>query len=290
MINLSMKQKKEGNKAKRSVNRVIKLKKVNKSRIKIKTKEIKSKEKFKKSVYSDYKLERISTGISNLDKLTEGGFEKHSTNLIIGDSGAGKTIFATQFLVEGIKNNEKCLYINFEEKKDGFYANMKRFGFNLREYEKQGKFYFIEYTPEKVKSMLEEGGGIIETIILGKKITRVVIDSMTSFGLLFGNDLQKRSSLLELFNMLKKWNCTTLLTYEGDGEMDNKITPPILELEADSTTRLYFISGKKKQERFLEILKMRGTKHSPNIHEFDITNKGIVLNKKPVNKKMHLNI
>jgi KaiC/GvpD/RAD55 family RecA-like ATPase len=93
---------------------------------------------------------------------------------------------------------------------------------------------------------------------------------------------------LELFNMLKKWNCTTLLTYEGDGEMDSKITPPILELEADSTIRLYFVRGKNKQERFLEILKMRGTNHSPNIHEFSIGKKGITLNKKPVSRKLDL--
>jgi circadian clock protein KaiC len=256
---------------------------------KIHTKEIKSNVKYKPSELTEIPIKRVSTGITNLDLLTEGGYEKNSTNLIIGDSGAGKTIFATQFLVKGIDNDENGLYISFEEKKHDFYINMKRLGFDLKKSEKTERFFFLEYTPEKVKDMLEEGGGTIESIILGKKISRVVIDSMTSFGLLFGNDLQKRQALLELFNMLKKWNCTTLLTYEGDGEMDNKITPPILELEADSTIRLYFVSGKNKQERFLEILKMRGTKHSPNIHEFNITEKGIVLNKKPTNRKLQLN-
>ncbi|MBR9705385.1 AAA family ATPase [Candidatus Pacearchaeota archaeon] len=231
---------------------------------------------------------RVSTGINSLDSLTEKGFEKNSTNLIIGDSGAGKTIFATQFLISGIKKNEKCLYINFEEKKKEFYLNMKRMGFNLKQFEDNGKFFFLEYTPEKVKKMLEEGGGIIESLILRKKINRVVIDSMTSFGLLFENELEKRESLLDLFNMLKKWDCTTLLTYEGKGSIDNKITPHLLELEADSTIRLYFVRGTNKQKRYLEILKMRGTKHSPFVHEFNLTNKGIVLKKRPVRKKLNI--
>ena len=41
---------------------------------------------------------------------------------------------------------------------------MLRLGFNLENYEKKGKFHFLEYTPEKVKTLLEEGGGIIETV------------------------------------------------------------------------------------------------------------------------------
>ncbi|MEM0465872.1 MAG: ATPase domain-containing protein [Candidatus Pacearchaeota archaeon] len=257
-------------------------------RVKKLTKKIDSKRKYKPSRFKEIVIERISTGIENLDKLIEGGFEKNSTNLIIGDSGAGKTIFATQFLVSGMNNGEKCLYINFEEKKSDFYLNMKRLGFDLKKYENEGKFYFLEYTPEKVKTMLEEGGGIIETIVLGKKISRVAIDSMTSFGLLFENDLEKREALLELFNILKKWNCTSLLTYEGSGEIDGQITPPILELEADSTIRLYFIKGNKKQQRLLEILKMRGTNHSPYVHEFKIDKNGIILNKRPFSKKLNL--
>src|SRR3989344_3454257 len=82
---------------------------------------------------------------------------------------AGKTIFATQFLVEAMKKGEKCLYVTFEEKKNQFYNNMKMFGWDLAEYEKKDLFTFLEYTPIKVKTMLEEGGGTIESVILKKK-------------------------------------------------------------------------------------------------------------------------
>ena len=129
--------------------------------------------------------------------------------------------------------------------------------------------------------MLEEGGGIIETIVLRKNIKRIVIDSMTSFGLLFEADIKKRQSILSLFNMLKKWNCTALLTYEGNTQ-DKKVAPDILEFESDSIIVLYFIKGKERRERYLEILKMRGTKHSSQTYEFSIGKKGIIINKKPV--------
>ena len=226
-------------------------------------------------------IERVPTGIPNFDDLIEGGFEKNSINLVVASGGAGKTIFGVQFLIDGIKKGESCLYTTFEEKKDEFYVNMLELGWDLKAYEDQGKFFFLEYTPEKVKTMLEEGGGIIEGLVLRKGVKRVVIDSITSFGLLFENDLEKRTSALELYNMLRKWNCTSLLTYERDPFRDTRTTSRILEFESDSVIILYFVRNKEKRERYLEILKMRGTNHSTNIYPFSIQEGGIVVDKKP---------
>jgi len=231
------------------------------------------------------KIERVSTGIKDIDRITEGGYEKNSTNLIVGNDGSGKTIFGVQFLVDGILKGERSMYITFEERKKDFYSNMRAIGFDLEKYEKEDNFFFIEYTPEKVKSMLEEGGGVIESLIVSKKIKRVVIDSMTSFGLLFENNLEKRESLLSLFGMLKKWECTTLLTYEGDIE-EHKKGPDILELESDSIIVIYFPRGESERERYMEILKMRGTKHSSQLFSFTIGKGGIRLGKIAVSKKV----
>jgi circadian clock protein KaiC len=252
------------------------MKKSSKKNMKKKSK-VKKKSKIRK---------KVSTGIPNFDKLIEGGFEENSTNLLVGSSGSGKSILAVQFLIEGIKKAERCLYITFEEKKDEFYSNMKEFGWDLKALEKKGSFTFLEYTPEKVQTMLEEGGGIIETIVLKKKIKRIVIDSITSFELLFEEDLKKREAALELFNMLRKWDCTSLLTYEGDPIRDKKATSRTLEFESDSIILLYFLRQKKERERLLEILKMRGTKHSTQIYPFSISKSGIVVSKSAYNGKL----
>lgn len=228
---------------------------------------------------------RIPTGIANFDSLIEGGFEKDSINLLVGDSGSGKTIFAMQFLIQGLSKGESCLYVTFEEKKDVFYSNMLEFGWNLEDYEKKGKFTFLEYTPEKVKTMLEEGGGIIESIVLRKKITRIVIDSITSFALLFEDDLKKREAALELFGMLRKWGCTSLLTYEEEIS-DKKSTSKTLEFESDSIIAIYYLRTKKERERFIEVLKMRGTKHSREVYPFSISKTGITIGKKAYSGKI----
>jgi circadian clock protein KaiC len=231
---------------------------------------------------------RIPSGIPNFDRLVEGGFEQSSTNLIVGGSGSGKSIFATQFLFEGMGRGEHCLYITFEEKKSQFYKNMLDFGWDLAKLEKTGSLTFLEYTPEKVRTMLEEGGGAIESIILGKKIKRVIIDSITSFELLFEDDFAKREAALSLFKMINNWGCTSLLTMEEENTEGIQMASRALEFESDSIILLYFVrrNHSDKRERFIEVLKMRGTEHSNKIYKFTMDKRGIIIDKKPATLSM----
>ena len=156
------------------------------------------------------------------------------------------------------------------------------FGWDLAGYEKKGLFVFLEYTPMKVKTMLEEGGGSIESIVLNKKISRIVIDSITSFELLFQDEFKKREATFALFNMITKWHCTSLLTLEEHAlEEGTGASTRAVEFESDSIIMLYYLRTKDRRERFLEILKMRATPHSKRIYHFDMDKTGIVVDKKP---------
>lgn len=233
-------------------------------------------------------IERVSSGIENLDRVIEGGFEKNSTNLLVGGSGNGKSIFATQFLIEGLKKGEAVLYVSFEEKKKEFYINMLELGWDLEKAEKEGKFFFLSYTPEKIRKMLEEGGGDIETIVFTEKIQRIAIDSITAFVMLFDRDVEMREKTLALFSLLRSWTCTSLLIYERDPLIDKRQSSRILEFEADSLIFLYFTRIRKERERFLEVYKMRGTNHSTSIYPYKIsTGKGITVSTKPYPGSLH---
>jgi len=233
-------------------------------------------------------LVRISTGIKNLDAITEKGFKDNSINLVIGGSGSGKSILSMQFLMEGLRKGEHCMYISFEEEKDNFFSNMKKLGWDLYDLEKKGKFSFLNYSPKKVQTMLEEGGGIIESLVLRKKITRIAIDSINSFLLLFEEEVKQREFILMLFNLLRGWNCATILTYEENPMKEHLLSSKILEFEVDSTILLYFLREKSERKRYLEVLKMRGTDHSRKIHPFTIGKNGIDLSRRNFSGKLNL--
>lgn len=219
-----------------------------------------------------YVSAKVLTGISGFDTMVKGGYDIESINLLAGASGSGKTIFAMQFLMEGIKNGENTMLVTFEEKKEEFYKNMAKFGWDLEKAEKEEKFMLLEYTPEKVKQMLDEGGGAVENAVLKYNIKRLVIDSITSFSLMFDDELSRRQSILSLFDIIRKWNCTTLITVQHNPSSSKDRGMSDSEFEADSIVVLYYVNISGKRERFIEVLKMRGTDHSKEIHEFIIKN------------------
>ncbi len=221
---------------------------------------------------------RVPTGINSFDKLIDGGFKRNSINLVAGVAGSGKTIFAVQFLVNGIlKYNETAIYITFEEKKEKLYEDMLEFGWDLEKYEKAGKFVFLEYTPEQVKKILIEGGGTVEAIISKLKAKRLVIDSITSFALLYQEELAKKEASLALFNMIGDWGCTAVLTSQ-EGNHEGLFISSALEFEVDSIIMMYYTREKSIRSRSMEILKMRGTKHPNKTYSFSIDDKkGFVL-------------
>lgn len=203
------------------------------------------------------------TGNKELDALIGGGLVRNSINLIAGGPGTGKTIFSVQFLVEGIlRYHENGLYLTFEENKEKFYKDMLSLGWDLAKLEEQGKFVFLEYKPEQVKNLIERGGGIIEDIIREGNIKRIVIDSITSFALLYEDALEKKESALNLFEMIGRWGCTALLCSQ-DTSLNDDLVIAALEFEVDSIILLYNIKHRGRRKRAIEILKMRG-KEIPN--------------------------
>jgi len=221
-------------------------------------------------------IERISTGILALDPLIKGGYKKNSVNLVAGSAGSGKTIFATQFIVEGLKKGEAGIYITFEEKKKKFYEDMLEFGWDFKKYEDEGKFFFLEYTPEQVKTVLTEGGGTVEAIIEKLGAKRMAIDSITSFSLLYEDELTKKEAALALFELIDKWDCTAVLTSQ-DLARDGHTISSALEFEVDSIILLYHFKRKGIRRRAIEMLKVRGTKAPEKTLSFNITTKGIVI-------------
>ncbi len=219
---------------------------------------------------------RLSTGIPGFDEMTQGGFKEKSINLAVGGPGSGKTIFAIQFLMEGLKKGEPGLYVTFEERKEKLYSDMESFGWDLERYEKKGDFVYLEYTPEQIKKVLVEGGGVIDSVVSKRKIKRLVIDSITSFALLYKDELVQKEASLALFELIDKWGCTAFLTAQEESGTNNMMTAA-LEFEVDSIILIYHSKIKGKRIRALEILKMRGTNHPQNTVLMKIENKGIVL-------------
>lgn len=223
--------------------------------------------------------DRISTGLPGLDELIEGGFKRGSINLVCGGAGSGKTTFAVQFIIEGLKHGESCLYITFEEKREKLFQDVRDFGWDLEKYEQDGIFKFLEYSPEQIKRLLVEGGGTIDAIVTKMQTKRLVIDSISSFALLFQDESSLKESSLALFEMISRWGCTALLTSQATESSTggDLVLTSQMQFEVDSIIILYHYKQKGVRKRALEILKMRGTKTPEKTVKLSVTSKGLVV-------------
>src|ERR1041384_7980500 len=85
-------------------------------------------------------LEKISSGISGLDEITEGGLPKGRPTLVCGNAGCGKTLLAMEFLVRGaVEHNEPGVFMAFEENEEELTRNVASLGFDLKAFSVQGK-------------------------------------------------------------------------------------------------------------------------------------------------------
>src|SRR5687768_18435014 len=103
-------------------------------------------------------VEKLPTGISSFDAISKGGLPKHRTTLISGTAGSGKTIFAMQFLASGIRDlGDSGVFVTLEESAEDIRKNMRSVGWDLEQWEKDGKLLFVDASPDQARETIEVG-------------------------------------------------------------------------------------------------------------------------------------
>lgn len=221
-------------------------------------------------------VERIKSGVNGFDAIVNGGFVKNSIVAIYGSPGAGKSIFCTEFLREGLKNNEKVFYISMEQDIDSFLEQCDSFGFKEFKENLNANFVFSRMSGHDFKNFLSiELPKILET--RKEKHARIVIDPLTPFLWEVKDPVLQRNILTETFKMLREFG-TTLVTIERYGDINRMelledIAIPIYL--SDMVILLSMIYNQNFYQKAISIVKMRFSSHSTGMHPFDIGNNGI---------------
>lgn len=221
---------------------------------------------------------RVKTGVLGLDRIIGGGFRKESIIVVSGTTGAGTTTLGMQFLVNGaLLYKEPGLFISFEEKKATMFENMKGYGWDLADLERKRQLVFIEYPPHEIDQFLMQED-TIRDLIDGMGIERVVVDSITSFGLMFESPDEKREGLTKLTEKLRKWKATVILTDEDSDEASELGIPRTksgMEVLADGFIHFGYEKRGTRRIRTIEVIKMRGTAHDDRTFPMKITSGGM---------------
>lgn len=225
----------------------------------------------------------LKTGIPGFDLIAMGGLPLNRTTLVTGSAGSAKTIFAVQFLVEGIRQaDERCVFVTLEESPADIRSNMLSFGWDIARWEAEGKWAFIDGSPPDTEEELigdYDLGGLLARIhaaVARLGARRLALDAVSILFARFRDQGRIRSELFRISRAIKKMNVTSMLTGERSDENGGMSTYDIEEFVADNVIILSNVLEAEQRRRTIEILKLRGAPHRRGEFPFVIINgKGI---------------
>jgi len=189
----------------------------------------KATEEYSRPPRTETGLKKVATGIVGFDEIAHGGIPKGRTSLLAGTSGSGKTIFAMQFLVGGVKNQEPAVFVTFEETPEDIIKNMKGFGWDLQKMIDEGKFLFVDASPSEDETIevgqFDLGAFLARILHAIEKIDakRVALDSVSALFPRYNDQAIIRRELYKITAKLKEKGVTAILTAERVTEQEEQI-------------------------------------------------------------------
>ena len=225
---------------------------------------------------------KTPTGIPGFDSISEGGLPSERATLIAGTAGSAKTVFAVNYLAAGIVHaGENGVFVTFEDGVADVRKNMQGFGWDIAQWEKEGKWAFVDAAPDADDPIAVVGdydlSGLLARIQhavrkVGAK--RVSLDSLNALFVQFKEHALLRAELFRITSTLKKMGVTVVFTGERTEEYGQVTRYGIEEFVADNVVILRNILDEERRRRTVEILKMRGTSHQRGEFPFTITSRG----------------
>ncbi len=222
---------------------------------------------------------RALTGVDGLDHVLSGGLIPGRLYLIDGDPGAGKTTLALQFLREGVRLGERCLYVTLSESKGELVNNAESHGWTLDGIDvvelivdepDTGEEGLTMYHPSEVE--FGETTRKVLSEVDARQPQRMVLDSLSELRMLAQSSLRYRRQVLALKQYFIGRQCTVLLlddrTAEGPDRQLQSIAHGVISLNHSAPSY-----GRARRQ--MQVVKFRGSDFRSGFHDFKITRGGL---------------
>lgn len=233
-------------------------------------------------------MTRLKTGLKGLDELIGGGIESGSRNILYGPPGTGKTVFAMQFLWEGLKRGETVAYDVVDKPFPRLVAYFKSFGWDVEPYVRKGRFLAIQafphfepypkdprviyFTLDDIEEMKR-----IDRLISEKKVTRFAAGDFSEQLFTFYD--------LKYMDQVENWTINWChfddivnIDIMTAASLKDATTQRATDLDLNTAHNIFlFRFNEEKRRREIRMAKIEASKHPLEWIPFEVTTKGIRL-------------
>jgi circadian clock protein KaiC len=217
----------------------------------------------------------VGTGVAGLDEILRGGLPPSNLYMLQGPPGAGKTTAALQFLLAGVANGEKCIYVSLSQTAVELESIAVSHGWSLEgiRVEELSASDAVNAASDQTifqtaELRLDETRQAIEKAIEEHKPSRLVYDSLLEIRLITGDSPRFRRELLGFKAFLARRNVVALLLDTQHGEAMNGE-----EVEGIAHGVIRFdkqLEDFGPVRRRIEVSKMRGVPIADGYHDMAI--------------------
>ena len=227
----------------------------------------------------EFGVEKLSSGVPEMDELLHGGLERGTVTIITGPTGVGKTTVGLQFMKEAAGRGERSVVYSFEEEVQVMLAHCEGVGIAAPEMVERGTLSLVKVEP--LRFTPDEFALLVRDEVENKKARIIMLDSISGYHLsLRGGDIVAHMHALSKY--MANMGVTVLFINEVDavtGEL--RVTDVGISYLADTILFLRYMERRRKETGVLElgraigVLKKRLSEFDPIMHEFEITREGI---------------
>lgn len=225
---------------------------------------------------TDVPTERISSGVSRLDTMLDGGYYRGASILITGYSGTAKTTLSGAFAEAACARGERTMFVSFDSDSGEIIRNLASVDIRLARHVKNGRLSMV--SARSIAGSAENYLVRIKTLAKEHRARCLVIDPVSTW-YKSGADLSTYSVAERLIDWAKSEGITLLCTRlldEMSGPAENG-SPLQISTVADTWIHLNYLIQAGERNRSLSIIKSRGTAHSNQVRELLLSNSGITL-------------